>query len=452
MERRVAKATASRKHIRGIQGTGVFEPLDPTNPASSEAANGVAAAAVNGAGASGRSEWFGQGQEPQDHGCQGQTVRACNSVAASVPRIAGSKIGFVVNGVPQGIAFRDLFDFRPLRVKGFSDLRPAPLKPTGRTAKQDPKKPEPAEPVINIRARENVLTTARSATFPLSRATAVHARGSSLASTDSSSRPPRTSKPHWRMHHQRVQDGRRWKSQRGWASGSPWRRGLRSICRDVEVRHAGRGESPGYRCQAGRREGEAQPCGKRALCSREKKHAAALARNSAASSPHPEHEPDATDADTTITAQHDARMDEDTSESAPATVSVVKLENASAQRPVEKSARVQRQQMSLHRHPRLRLYNRRCATMMLTWSIRHFNPTVSETHYCKQSEDEPDSVDFNQTHNTRRIHLRQVADRHEGRQNQDQGGQHALGARWHVRSWRLFADVSAQFLARGAAL
>ncbi|SPO46060.1 related to BRE2 - subunit of COMPASS (Set1C) complex [Moesziomyces antarcticus] len=334
---RSRKGNSIEEAHQGIQGTGVFEPLDPTNSASSEAVNGAsAAAAVNGAGASGGASGSAKVKNRKTTAAKDKPSGPATPSLRPVPRIAGSKIGFVVNGVPQGIAFRDLFDFRPLRVKGFSNLRPATLKPTGRAAKQDPKKPEPAEPVINIRARENVFDDGALGYFPF-----VSCYGGARARLITGEHgfkfpPPADIEAALENASSAGPGWEKMEESEGVAKWKPLAARFEEHLAEMwqyDMQDEARAQAAAAK-QAEERE-KRNHAAKERYAAAKKKHAAALARNSAASSPHPEHEPDATEADTTITDQHDAHMDEDASVSALATVPMVKFEDSSADRPVE---------------------------------------------------------------------------------------------------------------------
>ncbi|CDR99171.1 hypothetical protein, partial [Sporisorium scitamineum] len=176
---RSRKGNSIEDALKGIEGTGVFEPHD-ASPSSATAADGVSAVNGNsGAGASstGTAGTAGGGgggggsakvKNRKNPGAKDKPSGPTIPSLRPVPKLPGSKIGFFVNGEPQGIAFRDLFDFRPLRVKGFPGLKPAPSPKTStsRSNKQEPKKGEPIEPVINVKPRENVFDDGALGYFP----------------------------------------------------------------------------------------------------------------------------------------------------------------------------------------------------------------------------------------------------------------------------------------------
>ncbi len=141
---RSRKGNSIEEALKGIEGTGVFEPFDPQEEASSSS-DGMNGSAGNGNGSgapaastSGGGGGSAQGQKPQKSGYKREAFWSIYTTLRPVPKLPGSKIGFFVNGEPQGIAFRDLFDFRPLRVKGFSNLRPSP--PTKASSSSRPSK------------------------------------------------------------------------------------------------------------------------------------------------------------------------------------------------------------------------------------------------------------------------------------------------------------------------
>ncbi|TKY89159.1 hypothetical protein EX895_001690 [Sporisorium graminicola] len=174
---RSRKGNSIEEALKGIEGTGVFEPqavaaslaaaVDGVNPANG---NGGAAAppsaAISGAGGGGGAAKVKNRKNP---GAKDKPSGPTIPSLRPVPKLAGSKIGFFVNGEPQGIAFRDLFDFRPLRVKGFPGLKPAPSKAStaSRTSKPETtKRGEPTEPVINVKSRENIFDDGALGYFP----------------------------------------------------------------------------------------------------------------------------------------------------------------------------------------------------------------------------------------------------------------------------------------------
>ncbi|SJX61425.1 related to BRE2-subunit of COMPASS (Set1C) complex [Sporisorium reilianum f. sp. reilianum] len=173
---RSRKGNSIEDALKGIEGTGVFEPHDAA-PSSAAAVDGVGGANGNGGAAAPSTSTGGAGsgggsakvKNRKNPGAKDKPSGPTIPSLRPVPRLAGSKIGFFVNGEPQGIAFRDLFDFRPLRVKGFPGLKPAPSKTasTSRAGKQDAKKGEPTEPVINVKPRENVFDDGALGYFPI---------------------------------------------------------------------------------------------------------------------------------------------------------------------------------------------------------------------------------------------------------------------------------------------
>lgn len=170
---RSRKGNSIEEALKGIEGTGVFEPQDAAYASTSAAdgANGVAGG-VNGNGATTAPAGTGGGsakvKNRKNPGTKEKPSGPSIPSLRPVPTLKGSKIGFFINGEPQGIAFRDLFDFRPLRVKGFTGLKPAPPKPSsGRSTKQDAiKKNEAVEPTINVKQRENVFDDGALGYFP----------------------------------------------------------------------------------------------------------------------------------------------------------------------------------------------------------------------------------------------------------------------------------------------
>ncbi|GAC96906.1 Ash2-trithorax [Pseudozyma hubeiensis SY62] len=180
MMERSRKGNSIEDALKGIEGTGVFEPSDPQSSATAvaESANGVSSV-VNGNGSStataansGTSGGGGSAKvkNRKNPGTKEKPSGPTIPSLRPIPSLQGSKIGFFVNSEPQGIAFRDIFDYRPLRVKGFSGLKPAPSKSTtssSRPGKQEPaKKGESTEPVINVKPRENVFDDGALGYFP----------------------------------------------------------------------------------------------------------------------------------------------------------------------------------------------------------------------------------------------------------------------------------------------
>ncbi|KAJ9477384.1 COMPASS component BRE2 [Pseudozyma hubeiensis] len=180
MMERSRKGNSIDDALKGIEGTGVFEPQDPQSSAAAvlETANG-APSVVNGNGSSattaGTSAASGGGgsakvKNRKNPGTKEKPSGPTTPSLRPIPSLQGSKIGFFVNGEPQGIAFRDIFDYRPLRVKGFLGLKPAPSKSTSsssRPVKQDPaKRGDATEPVINVKPRENVFDDGALGYFP----------------------------------------------------------------------------------------------------------------------------------------------------------------------------------------------------------------------------------------------------------------------------------------------
>ena len=173
---RSRKGNSIEEALRGIEGTGVFEPAETSQPAAmgGDGANGTnATAGATGNGTAGTAgSGGGSGSaKVKNRKTPGTKEKASGPAMPSlrpVPILEGSKIGFFVNGQPQGIAFRDLFDFRPLRVKGFTGLKPAPPKAsTSRPAKQKATQTsEAVQPVINVKARENVFDDGALGYFP----------------------------------------------------------------------------------------------------------------------------------------------------------------------------------------------------------------------------------------------------------------------------------------------
>ncbi|SNX82724.1 related to BRE2 - subunit of COMPASS (Set1C) complex [Melanopsichium pennsylvanicum] len=173
---RSRKGNSIEEALKGIEGTGVFEPQHPsqTVSSSSDVANGMAGAPnANAVSASTSVPTGSSGSaKVKTHKNPGKSEKPSGPSIPSlrpVPKLSGSKIGFFVNGEPQGIAFTDLLDYRPLRVKGFSGLKSAvPTKPSiSRSTKADPtKKGQAVEPVINVKPRENVFDDGALGYFP----------------------------------------------------------------------------------------------------------------------------------------------------------------------------------------------------------------------------------------------------------------------------------------------
>uniref|UniRef100_V5ESX9 B30.2/SPRY domain-containing protein n=1 Tax=Kalmanozyma brasiliensis (strain GHG001) TaxID=1365824 RepID=V5ESX9_KALBG len=172
---RSRKGNSIEEALQGIEGTGVFEPQATKSLSdSAEGVNGVAGAA-NGNGSSAATASAGGAggggsakvKNRKNPGTKEKPSGPTTPSLRPLPKLLGSKIGFFVNGEPQGIAFEDLFDFRPLRVKGFSGLKPAPAKSSSRPTKQDAaKKGDATEPIINVKARENVFDDGALGYFP----------------------------------------------------------------------------------------------------------------------------------------------------------------------------------------------------------------------------------------------------------------------------------------------
>ncbi|SOV02616.1 related to BRE2 - subunit of COMPASS (Set1C) complex [Ustilago sp. UG-2017a] len=172
---RSIKGTSLNEAYKGVEGTGVFEPY---NPAANQGlgdgvdgnGNGASTSAVGGVGGSSGSAKVKNRKNP------GATTKPSGPTTPSlrpIPKLEGSKIGFFLNGQPQGIAFRDLFDYRPLRVRGFTNLNPtyssssSTPKPARSRGKQpEPKRGEISEPIINIKPRENVFDDGALGYFP----------------------------------------------------------------------------------------------------------------------------------------------------------------------------------------------------------------------------------------------------------------------------------------------
>lgn len=162
---RSRKGNSIEDALKGIEGTGVFEPRDPASSPSAMAVDGNSGS--NGTGVALTGTTGGGSAKVKNRKNPGTKDKPSGPTIPSlrpVPRLRGSKIGFFINGEPQGIAFEDLFDFRPLRVKGFSGLKSAPTKSTSsRTTKQDS---APTEPTINVKLRENVFDDGALGYFP----------------------------------------------------------------------------------------------------------------------------------------------------------------------------------------------------------------------------------------------------------------------------------------------
>lgn len=168
---RSIKGNSLKEAYKGIEGTGVFEPYDPTHAFSAvEGVNGTSTSTSTSGGGGG-----GSGSaKVKNRKNPGTTSKPSGPITPSlrpIPTLPGSKIGFFVNGEPQGIAFRDIFDYRPLRVKGFTNLNPSfstnSTKLSVKSRKQpDSKKLEPLEPVINVKPRENVFDDGALGYFP----------------------------------------------------------------------------------------------------------------------------------------------------------------------------------------------------------------------------------------------------------------------------------------------
>lgn len=169
---RSRKGNSIEDALKGIDGTGIFEPQNTalSSTAAADGATGIAGsmigngASVPSAGSGVLSGGGGGSAKVKNRKNPGSKEKPSGPTPPSlrpIPKMLGSKIGFFVNGEPQGIAFRDLFDFRPLRVRGFSGLKPAAHKSTSlssRSSKQDTaKKGDPTEPVINVKPRENIF-------------------------------------------------------------------------------------------------------------------------------------------------------------------------------------------------------------------------------------------------------------------------------------------------------
>ena len=168
---RSRKGNSIEEALKGIEGTGVFEPQDAADASLSAAdgANGTAGPVSGSSGGNGGGSGSAKVKNRKNPGTKDKPSGPSIPSLRPVPRLEGSKIGFFVNGEPQGIAFRDLFDFRPLRVKGFTGLKPAPPPKTtsARPTKQDAaKKGEAVEPSINVKQRENVFDDGALGYFP----------------------------------------------------------------------------------------------------------------------------------------------------------------------------------------------------------------------------------------------------------------------------------------------
>lgn len=149
---RSRKGNSIEEAYTGIEGTGIFAPHDPSTTAEHAVGNGNANGVGGAAGSS-----SAKVKNRKNPGTKEKPSGPPKPSLRPVPALPESKIGFFVNGEPQGIAFRDLFDFRPLRVKGFAEtkLNPAPKGPAKGGASS--KKGEANGPVINIKTRENVF-------------------------------------------------------------------------------------------------------------------------------------------------------------------------------------------------------------------------------------------------------------------------------------------------------
>ncbi|EPQ28320.1 uncharacterized protein PFL1_04147 [Pseudozyma flocculosa PF-1] len=81
-----------------------------------------------------------------------------------LPRLAGSKVGFFVNGEPQGIAFTDLLDYRPLRIKSADSSRSSKGGGAGGGSTKDSHKFSDTAPAV--RSRENIFDDGALGYFP----------------------------------------------------------------------------------------------------------------------------------------------------------------------------------------------------------------------------------------------------------------------------------------------
>ncbi|PWZ03341.1 hypothetical protein BCV70DRAFT_197557 [Testicularia cyperi] len=165
---RSRKSNSMEEALQGIEGTGIFEPSS-SMAAGSEGASGSATAKSGPSTAAGGGGSAKVKNSRKNPASKDKASGPPKPSLRPVPKLKGSKIGFCINGEPQGIAFRDLFDFRPLRVRGFTNLKASALKlGNGKTGKGNSasKKGEGSELNINIKARENVFDDGALGYFP----------------------------------------------------------------------------------------------------------------------------------------------------------------------------------------------------------------------------------------------------------------------------------------------
>lgn len=151
---RSRKGNSLEEAYTGIEGTGIFAPHDPLTALEHASTNGIVNG-MNGAVGGGSSS-SAKVKNRKNPGGKDKPSGPPKPSLRPVPKLIGSKIGFFVNGEPQGIAFRDLFDFRPLRVKGFAETKVSSAT-KGPTKGGSAKKGDANAPFINVKARENVF-------------------------------------------------------------------------------------------------------------------------------------------------------------------------------------------------------------------------------------------------------------------------------------------------------